>query len=717
MPSLIQGFEYDIFISYRHNRSGWVTEFVEALQEELASTIKEPLSIYFDKNPHDGLLETHHVNKSLEGKLKCLIFLPILSQTYCDPKSFAWRHEFCTFNKLSQEDELGREIRLKMGNVASRILPVKIHELDAEDITCIETETGSVLRAIEFIYKEPGVNRPLLPHEEHPHDNKNKTFYRDQINKTALAIKDLITVMTNPASAFKGEIKQILPQRNSLKKFVIPVILTALILLILLFYFKAFKTVQHEDEKSIAVLPFVNMSSDPDQEYFSDGIMEEIINHLVKVKQLKVTSRTTAMSYRNSNLSIRNIAKELGVAYILEGSVRKSDNMIRITLQLIETNSDSHLWSETYDRELKDIFAVQTEIAKRVSQSLLISLSPDEYDAIQKQFTTNEQAYELYLKGRYYWNLRRVETMGTAIELYNQAIALDPNYAMAYAAIGDAYLILGVYQLMAPKEAFSKVVQYCGKALQIDSTISEAYATFIDANIHYYWNLSNAEQFYEKAVKLNPNNGNIYHWYSEALFLKGHTEEGIHYERKALEIEPNSLPFNLNLGLHFMFDHKFEIAIDHLRHTIQIDSSFATAHLFLGQIFCYQKDFDSALIHMRKAAQLSPGNSVMLSNLAFVESKSGHQERAKEIHNSLLKASTDRFISSGDLALVSLGLGDREGALEYLEKAFEERYVWMVFIPHFLLFYELHGDSQFEELMLRTKNEGQLINPTNAFLR
>ena len=182
MASILPGFEYDIFISYRHNdnRSGWVTEFVNALQEELAATIKEPLSIYFDKNPHDGLLETHNVDKSLEGKLKCLIFIPIISQTYCDPKSFAWQHEFVVFNKLAQADQLGRDIKLSNGNVASRILPIKIHELDAADKAVLENEIGGMLRPIDFIYKEPGVNRPLTSTDAKI-DNQNKTDYKNHL--------------------------------------------------------------------------------------------------------------------------------------------------------------------------------------------------------------------------------------------------------------------------------------------------------------------------------------------------------------------------------------------------------------------------------------------------------------------------------------------------------------------------------------------------------
>ena len=188
MPSIIPRFENDIFISYRHNdnRSGWVTEFVKALQEELSATIKEPISVYFDSNPHDGLLETHNVDKSLEGKLKCLIFIPILSQTYCDPKSFAWQHEFVAFKNLAKEDQFGRDIKLINGNVASRILPIKIHDLDAEDKATIENEIGGVLRAIEFIYKEPGVNRPLKPSD-------------DRTLKVANAIKEIINALKNPS--------------------------------------------------------------------------------------------------------------------------------------------------------------------------------------------------------------------------------------------------------------------------------------------------------------------------------------------------------------------------------------------------------------------------------------------------------------------------------------------------------------------------------------
>ena len=203
MPSLISGFEYDIFVSYRHKDNKgerWVTDFVAALKTELESTFKEEITVYFDENPHDGLLETHNVDRSLEGKLKCLILIPIISRTYCDPKSFAWQNEFCAFNSLTADDSLGRFIKLANGNVVSRILPIKIHDVDLEDKAILESELGSVFRSIEFIFKSAGVNRPLRAYEDHPHDNLNKTFYRDQINKVAIAIKEIIGTIQRPTS-------------------------------------------------------------------------------------------------------------------------------------------------------------------------------------------------------------------------------------------------------------------------------------------------------------------------------------------------------------------------------------------------------------------------------------------------------------------------------------------------------------------------------------
>jgi len=288
VASIIEGYNYDIFISYRQNDNkydGWVTEFVDNLNKELEANIKDKVSVYFDINPHDGLLETHSVDRSLEDKLKCLIFIPIISRTYCDPKSFAWQHEFCAFNKLAKEDQFGKDIRLVSGNVASRILSVKIHDLDPEDQTLLENELGGTLRCIEFIYKSAGVNRPLRTNEDHPQDNINKTYYRDQINKVANAIKDIITGLNKGQQSSVIEIQEkFLPAGKMIKQ-----------------------------ENSIAVLPFVDMRTQKDQEYFCDGISEEIINALAHLENLKVISRTSSFVFKNSKEDIREIGTRLDV--------------------------------------------------------------------------------------------------------------------------------------------------------------------------------------------------------------------------------------------------------------------------------------------------------------------------------------------------------------------------------------------------------------------
>ncbi len=425
MASLLPGFEYDIFISYRQKDNKgdkWVSEFIRALKTELESTFKEDISIYFDENPHDGLLETHHVDKSLEGKLKCLVFIPVISQTYCDPKSFAWKDEFCAFNAIVKNDTVGRDIRLGNGNVASRILPVRIHDLDAADRTLLENELGTVLRSVDFIFKTPGVNRPLAVTDK-KEDNLNKTFYRDQVNKVANAVKEIISAMKEPlgvpatdgsrASAPKAvstsfwkqakersldrvalvygvfaiagiRLVQDLTSRNYLRNpwsdlFIgaiaigLPLalwfawryefspdglirtssleaksnpygasqkrpltgnlalgILLALLLAQLVVFAPGKKSA---DTKSIAVLYFDNISNDPEQEPFSDGITEEITAHLSQIPSLRVTSRTSVLPYKGKTkaINIRQMAEELGVDNILEGSVRKSGNKLRIT--------------------------------------------------------------------------------------------------------------------------------------------------------------------------------------------------------------------------------------------------------------------------------------------------------------------------------------------------------------------------------------------------
>ncbi|HWA34836.1 MAG TPA: hypothetical protein VG737_11925, partial [Cyclobacteriaceae bacterium] len=497
MPSSIAGFEYDIFISYRHNDnlSGWVTEFVRALEEELAATVKGPLTIYFDKNPTDGLLETHNVGKSLEDKLNCRIFIPIISQTYCDPKSFAWRHEFCAYNALAHADPFGMDIKLSNGNIASRILPVKIHDLDANDNALLEKELGGPLRAIEFIYREPGVNRPLKISDSR-NDNLNRTEYRNQVNKVANSVKELISSISHPAA--EVQINSRLTATKSIKPK------TRAILIVIAGVFIAFtgyiiyqqssiKTARVAIDKSIAVLPFADMSPNRDQEYFGDGIAEEIINVLAQSEDLKVISRSSSFQFKSKNEDLRKIGEQLGVATVLEGSIRKSEDNLRITAQLIDTRDGMHLWSRSYDRMPGDLFTVQDEIANAVSIELNATLKT----GATARADWNEEAWKEYLLGWSYFN--RFRDYERAKEHFLKSISLDSTHANVY-----TFLHICVINLTRPGQR-DEEIPYLKKALQLDSNSAEARIALARQYLTHY-QFKEAEHEMNVALKWSPKN-------------------------------------------------------------------------------------------------------------------------------------------------------------------------------------------------------------------
>ncbi len=432
MASLIPGYEYDIFISYRqkdNKHDGWVTRFVDNLKGELEATFKEDVSVYFDENPHDRLQETHNVDKSLEGKLKCLIFIPVLSQTYCDPNSYAWQYEFLTFLRMAENDQFGRDVKLRNGNFASRILPVRIHDLEQEDIKLYENETGSLLRAMDFVFKTAtGVSRPLKTNEDHPQDNLNKTFYGDQINKAGHAIKEIIQGMkSEPGSQEKVKTKaeetfvetreegkskelSLTTTKNEKSKRWLAIGISVIFCIAAAFsVFMIIKGSKKVDditqlEKSIAVLPFINDSPDQENTYFINGIMDEILNNLQKIKDFRVLSRTSTEQYRGTDKPlIQEIAKKLDVNYIVEGSGQKYGNIFRLRVQLIAANNEKHLWGESYEQEIKstkDIFRIQSMIAQSIASELKAIITPEQKQMIEKTLTSNLTAYDFYQRGR-----------------------------------------------------------------------------------------------------------------------------------------------------------------------------------------------------------------------------------------------------------------------------------------------------------------------------
>jgi len=540
MSSLIPEYEYDIFISYRQKDNKgdmWVSEFVEALKTELESTFKEDISVYFDINPHDGLLETHDVDESLKEKLKCLVFIPIISRTYCDPKAFAWEHEFKAFVDQASKDQYGLKVRLPNGNIASRVLPVQIHDLDNEDIKLCESVLGGVLRGIEFIYKEPGVNKPLKEGDDDK-KNLNNTKYGIQVNKVANSIKEIITGIRQhtqkPEEASK-EVSEPLPvtRKNNKTKFIAGSVLAlALIILGILFIPILFRTGE-ESEKSIAVLPFKNDSPDPENEYFCNGMMETILNQLVKIEDLKVMSRTEVEPYRNTTKTRKEIASELGVSNILEGSVFKIGNRFRISVQLINSESGFHLWSEEYEGEYtEEIFDLQSNIAKQVALALKAVITPEEEKSIEAKPTENIEAYDLVLKGwemfNNYWKTLDSKYIQLAHNLLNRALEIDPGYIEALELQCSIFLL---------ENKPDSTVYYADRIIKLDPERASGY--YVKAEGYNWMGQSDlAIESFLKAMEIQPNNISIWTYIglAKAYHRKNDCENGLPCLQKALNM-------------------------------------------------------------------------------------------------------------------------------------------------------------------------------------
>ncbi len=601
MASVIPGFEYDIFISYRHNDNldGWVTDFVQNLEKELRSTLKETLTIYFDKNPHDGLLETHDVDDSLKEKLKCLIFIPIISQTYCDPKSFAWKNEFLVFKNQASEDQFGLKLKLGNGNVANRILPVRIHDLDADDKTLLENEIGP-LRAIDFIFKSSGVNRPLRAMEDHPQDNVNRTFYRDQINKVANAVKEIITAIKNPApitttyqqpayadaSAGRPTTK---PTRN--RK---PIFITLAVLLIATasyFIYQQLKSNNQQPplDKSVAVLPFDDMSPNHDQEYFGDGMAEEIINVLAQSEDLRVIGRTSSFQFKGKNEDLRTIGKILGVSTVLEGSVRKSENLIRVTAQLIKTEDGTHLWSKTFDRKPADIFSIQDEIASAIASALKATLSPNLTS--EKKEVWNDEARKLYQSGRFYFDRNSEGDGSRAGDFFQQSLKSDSTHAIVWAYYATMYF--GIDNVSF--ERFNR------KALQLDSLNSDALVNEA-VNSRNRFDHKTAKRIIDKAFFLYPKDARVLRNLCNIYTSLGLLDQALVFGKMAIASDPLQARAydNLNATYYFMkqYDSSNRVGrklIEVSPNYIGLRSYFATNYFMMGQYDSVRLDMNSSV--------------------------------------------------------------------------------------------------------------------------
>jgi TolB-like protein/DNA-binding winged helix-turn-helix (wHTH) protein/Tfp pilus assembly protein PilF len=452
---------------------------------------------------------------------------------------------------------------------------------------------------------------------------------------------------------------------------------------------------------SLAVLPLENLSNDASQDYFADGMTDELITHLGQISAIRVISRTSAMTYKNAHKPLTEIARELNVDAVVEGSVLHSGERVRIVAQLIEVSADKQIWAESYEGDFRDTLALQSRVARSIAQQIRATLNRQEQLALAKSKAVNPDAYEAYLKGRYFWNKRTGDGLRTAIAYFNHAIEVDPTYAEAYSGLADSYALSGdwEYGVLSPQDAFRKAKVAATKALALDDSLGEAHTSLAFALDLYGWDWDAAETEYKLAIKLSPGYATAHLWYAWHLILMGRSSAGLIELRKAESLDPLSLIISADMADALTIGHLFDEAVQQSNKTLRMDPNFAIGHYELGQAFEQKHMYDEAVAEFQKAIEISGHSSAFDSNLANVFAVSGRKEEAIKIAKDLEAQHDQNPSAEANIALIYVGLGDQDQAMIWLNKAYEAR-----FNPSILLrpaFDPLRSDARFPELLHR----------------
>lgn len=452
-------------------------------------------------------------------------------------------------------------------------------------------------------------------------------------------------------------------------------------------------------KNSIAVLPFINMSTDPEQEYFCDGITEEIINALTHVESLRVIARTSAFAFKGKHEDIREIGRKLDVDTLLEGSVRKAGTRIRITAQLVNVADSSHLWSERYDQEMKDVFAIQDEISLAIVDNLKVKLLKEEKAKLVKRHTEDPEAYELYLKGGYFINKYAEGEVQKGLGYFQKAIAKDSNFALALCGIGNAYVSFGTLSLLPADEAFPKAKDYLTKALTMDNTLAEIHAALARIAFFYDWDWQEVEKRMEKALALNPGCGEAHAWYSWYLVAVGRYAEAIAEVKKAQELDPLlPLYYAFGIAIH-CYQGKFNEAEEQFHKAIELDPNLGIAYFHMGTSYAFQNRYEAAISAFQKAIELTTGLGWAECFLGCMYYRQGERDKANQILNQILSQKKEQYISSFCIAFLYYYMGEKDKAFEWLNKGYEERDILMVLLNVPKYFIDLRDDPRFEALL------------------
>jgi len=449
---------------------------------------------------------------------------------------------------------------------------------------------------------------------------------------------------------------------------------------------------------SIAVLPFVNMSSERENEYFSDGLAEELINNLSKIDGLDVAARTSAFRFRDKDIPIMEIGKELQVNHLLEGSVRKSGNRLRITAQLINVKNGYDIWSEKYDRELEDIFAIQDEISMAIINNLKVKLLGREKENLLKRYTDNQEVYQLYLQGRFYLNKRTPEDILKAIKFFENVIKLEPNYALAHAGLADTYCLLERYGVYAHKDSIPRAEVAALKAIEIDNDLAEAHTSF--GYIKFFnWEWEVAEKEFLQAIQLHPKYVVAHHWFAWMLTAMGRYDEALSEIKIAHRLDPLSLIVNANIGSIYYFNRQFDLAEKQLLRTLEMEPRFVVAHQWLGRCYEQKRIYNKAIKEHQIAIDILGDDPESYASLGHAYAINDNINKSKDMIKKLDELSENRFVSKYWYAVIYAGLKDLDNCFKYLFDTIKEGFDWMTFIKVDPIFDILHSDSRFNKVL------------------
>jgi len=455
--------------------------------------------------------------------------------------------------------------------------------------------------------------------------------------------------------------------------------------------------------KAVAVLPLENLSCDPEQEYFADGMTDALITTLAQIRALRVISRTSVMRYKGARTALPEIARELNVQWIIEGTVVRSADRVRIGAQLIDGATDTHLWSKNYETDLRDVLALQSDVARAIAQEVQIQLTPQEQARLAGSRRVDPVAYESFLKGRHHWYRRSPGSLERALDHLQRAIDADPTYALAYAGLADAYITLGwdLYGLRAPLDVYPRAKEAANRALQLDPNCAEAHAALAWAATGYDWNWIGAEAAFRRAIELKPQYGPLHIWYSHLLMALGRPHDSFDESLRALECDPMGLLLNMHLGWHYLYLRKYPQAIDQLVKALDLDPGFIVTRMFLGEAYEQVGMPAEAIEQFQKAVDLSARRPINLAGLGHAHAASGNRAEALIIVTELQSRSRSEFVSARAVAEIYLALGDHDEAFAWLQAAFEQRNGWLMHMKVNQRYDAVRTDPRYHALIRR----------------